>query len=201
MRMAKLGMALVVLALVAGTAQAQKITSDYDPTGDFETYKTFMWIQQPRDESAAAIQRIVATELTAKGWNQVSEGADVGVAANVARDKDRSLDKFYSALQGWNWRRWDQPETSSTPINKYPLGTVVVDLFDAKSRHLVWRGVAIGVFSAKGGGDHADKDMRKLFKPFPPRWNPKQSIELGGSWPHASAVAICAENCLLENPR
>ncbi len=181
MQMAKLGIALVILALTAGAAQAQKITSDYDPIGDFDTYKTFMWIQQPQDGDGTEIQRAVTSELTAKGWKQVANGADVGVAANVASQKVRTLDAFYGSLQGWNWHRWDQADTSSSPIENYSPGTVIVDLFDAKTRRLVWRGIAIGVFSAKGGGDHADKDLQKLFKSFPPRWDPKRSMAFGGS--------------------
>jgi hypothetical protein len=181
MQIAKFGMGLLLLVLTAGVAQAQKITSDYDPTGDFDSYKTFMWIQRPQDESRAEIQRAVASELTAKGWRQVSEGADIGVAANVANQKDRSLETFYSTLQGWNWRRWDQSDTSSSDIQRFAPGTVVVDLFDAKKRRVVWRGIATGVYSAKGGGDHADKDLHKMFKSFPPRWNPMHQSSYGGS--------------------
>jgi len=171
MKMAKFGVGLLLLVLTTGIAQAQKIITEYDPTGDFDSYKTFMWIQQPQDESRAEIQRMVASELTAKGWKQVSEGGDVGVSANVSSQKDRSLETFYSTLEGWDWRRWDQADTSSSDIQRYSPGTVVVDLFDAKKHRLVWRGIAIGFFSAKGGGDHADKDLHRMFKLFPPKWN------------------------------
>ncbi len=181
MQLAKLGTCLFALAMTAGAAWGQKITTDFSPTGDFDSYKTFMWIQQPQDENRALVLRSVATELTAKGWKQVHNGADVGVAANVATQKDRSLDTFYSGLQGWNWRRWDVADTSSSDIEKYSTGTVVVDMFDAKSHRLVWRGIAVGAFSAKGGGEHADKDLHKMFKSFPPRWTTKRSLGYGGN--------------------
>jgi hypothetical protein len=174
MHKAKLGVFLLLVALAAGNAEAQKVTSDYDPAGDFDSYHTFMWIQSSSDDNHGELQRVISAQLTAKDWTQVSAGADVGVAVNVASKKVRTADAFYRSLQGWNWRRWDERDTSSTDVDFYSPGTMLVDMFDAKSHKLIWRGIAIGAFSAKGGGDHADKDLKRMFKDFPPKWIPRR---------------------------
>jgi len=170
---AKLGLFLSLVAFTAGAARAQKVISDYDPAGDFDTYHTFKWIQQSPDENHAELQRMVTAELTAKGWTQVATGADVGLAANVATKKLSTANAFYSGLQGWNWRRWDERDSSSTDIDIYAPGTILVDMFDGKTHRLVWRGLAFGAYTAKGG-DHADKDIKKMFRDFPPKWNPRR---------------------------
>jgi len=179
---AKVILTVVLFTSMAGVAHAQKVSSDYFPGGDFDSYKTFVWIQQPRDENGAAIRRAVSAQLTARGLKEVTSGPDIGVAANVANDHDKSLDAFYASLKGWNWHHWDQDDTASSTSEFYPAGTVVVDLFDAKTRRVVWRGIAVGAFSPKGGGaDRFDKDLQKMFKSFPPKWDPKHSVALGGS--------------------
>lgn len=174
-------MTVFLFTLTAGVADAQKVSSDYFPGGDFESYKTFVWIQQPVGDNGAAVQRAVTAQLTAKGLKQVPSTPDIGVAAHIANDHDRSLDAFYASLPGWNWHHWDQDETASSSTELYPAGTVVVDLFDAKTHRVVWRGIAIGAFSPKGGGaERFDKDVQKMFKSYPPKWDPKHSVAMGG---------------------
>ena len=60
--------------------------------------------------------------------------------------------------------------TATTTTSEYTVGTLVVDIFDAKSKQLVFRGTAQDEIS-----DKAEKNAKKLakasdkmFKDFPP---------------------------------
>jgi hypothetical protein len=60
--------------------------------------------------------------------------------------------------------------TSSTTVSEYTVGTLVVDIFNAKSKQLLFRGTASDEIS-----DKAEKNEKKLakasdkmFKDFPP---------------------------------
>jgi len=60
--------------------------------------------------------------------------------------------------------------SSSTTVSEYTVGTLVVDIFDAKSKELLFRGTASDELS-----DKVEKNQKKLakasdkmFKDFPP---------------------------------
>ena len=60
--------------------------------------------------------------------------------------------------------------TSQTMVDEYMVGTLVVDMFDTKTKTLVFRGTATDEIS-----DKADKNVKKIekasdkmFKNFPP---------------------------------
>jgi hypothetical protein len=166
-----------LLLFVAAQAKAQKISTDFDPKATFTQYKTFMWIGHPHvQEDPLMEQRIIdaiSAALVAKGWQQVTEGADVGVMAHVATKREYNLETFYSGFGGgWGWRHWGGGfgEAITTP-ETYMVGTLVVDLFDGRTRQLIWRGFATDTLSDKPQKDteKLNKAVQKMFKEFPPR--------------------------------
>ena len=52
----------------------------------------------------------------------------------------------------------------------YKVGTLVVDLFDAKTKQLIWRGNSSDTLSNNSNKNiqNLDKDVEKMFKKFPP---------------------------------
>jgi hypothetical protein len=60
---------------------------------------------------------------------------------------------------------------ATTTIDKIPVGTLVVDLYDTNSAHLVWRGEAQDQLSEKPEKDtkKLNKAVEKMFEKFPPR--------------------------------
>jgi len=55
-------------------------------------------------------------------------------------------------------------------VNEYLVGTLVVDMFDAKSKSLVFRGTAADELSDKPekNAKKLEKASTKMFKEFPP---------------------------------
>ena len=60
--------------------------------------------------------------------------------------------------------------TSTTTESEYTVGTLVVDIFNAKTKALVFRGTASDELSDKAdkNAKKADKAANKMFKDFPP---------------------------------
>lgn len=177
MRFTRVIIGLFLLMLVAGDAMAQKITTDFDPRANFAEYKTFTWIRPPKVEmDPFTEQRLVEAinaALTAKGWQPVTEGADVGIVAHVATQERHTLETFYEGFGGgWGWHHWGVGFGEAyTTDHPYEVGTLVVDMFDSHTKQLIWRGVATETFSEKPDKDtkKLNKDVGKLFKGFPPR--------------------------------
>ena len=85
----------------------------------------------------------------------------------------RNVNTFYSGgMGGYGYRYGGMGGmgTASTTVSEYTVGTLVVDMFDAKTKNLVFRGTAEDEISDKPekNAKKLDKASEKLFKNFPP---------------------------------
>jgi hypothetical protein len=179
MRLEKTLLALIALMfLFVGNSSAQQVKTDYDRNANFAQYKTFSWehvkTQDPLDVDR--IKSAVNASLTAKGWTQVESGGDVAVIAIQTTQDQQTLNTFYDGFGGgWGWRRFGGGGfggfgDATTTAETYQVGTLVVDLFDTKTKQLIWRGSASDTLSNNSNKniENLNKGVDKLFKKFPP---------------------------------
>jgi len=164
-----------MLFLFARTASAQQVKTDYDRAANFGQYKTYSWAQV-KTKDALGVDRIktaVNAALAAKGWTQVDSGGDVSVVAMEITQNQQTLNTFYDGFGGgWGWRRFGGGGfgEATTTTETYKVGTLVVDLFDAKTKQLLWRGTSSDTLSNNSDKNikNLDKGVDKMFKHFPP---------------------------------
>lgn len=163
----------LVFLFALGTAFAQQVKTDFDHQANFTQYKTFSWqevkVTDPLWESR--IKNAVNTQLEAKGWTQVTSGGDVTIVAIGTTQTQRTLQTFYDGFGGgWRWRGFGGTGDATTTEQDYKEGTLVVDLYDAKTKQLIWRGSAEDTLSNKAEKNekNLDKGVEKMFKKFPP---------------------------------
>ncbi len=164
-----------MMFLFAAKSSAQQVKTDYDRSANFGQYKTYSWAQV-KTKDALDVDRIktaVNAALTAKGWTQVDSGGDVSIVAmEITRDQ-KTLNTFYDGFGGgWGWRRFGGGGfgEATTTTETYRVGTVVVDLFDTKTKQLIWRGNSSDTLSNNSDKNikNLDKGVDKMFKHFPP---------------------------------
>ena len=57
------------------------------------------------------------------------------VAAHIATRKAHNLETFYNGFGGWGWHRWGGGMgIATTHVETYAVGTLVVDLFDSRTK-------------------------------------------------------------------
>jgi hypothetical protein len=164
-----------MMGLFAIAAPAQQVKTDYDRSANFGQYKTYSW-EQVKTKDALDIDRIknaVNATLAAKGWSQVETGGDVSVIAFEMTQNQQTLNTFYDGFGGgWGWRRFGGGGfgEATTTTETYKVGTLLVDLYDAKSKQLLWRGSASDTLSNNSNKNikNLDKGVEKMFKKFPP---------------------------------
>jgi hypothetical protein len=168
-----------VLVLAGTVALAQDVKTDYDHDADFGHIKTFgikiatSW-NNPISEKRVLDEFTQA--LTEKGWKQVDTDPDALVLLHGATQKEKSLNTFYSGMGGYGgygWRGWGGMGgmgTATTTTSEYLVGTLVVDIFDAKTKGLMFRGTASDELSDKPQKNvkKLEKASEKMFKKFPP---------------------------------
>ena len=165
----------VMFLIVLGTAFAQQVKTDFDHQANFSQYKTYSWqeIKPANSLWDARIKSAVDAQLAAKGWTQVASGGDVAVVAIKTSQTQRSLQTFYDGFGGgWGWRRFGGGGfgEATTTEQDYKEGTLVIDLYDAKNKQLIWRGSAEDMLSSKAEKNekNLEKGVAKMFKKFPP---------------------------------
>jgi hypothetical protein len=168
-------MLIGLMFLFVGKAAAQQVKTDYDRSANFAQYKTYSW-EHVKTQDALDVDRIktaVNSALAAKGWTPVDSGGDVSIVAMEITRNQQTLNTFYDGLGGgWGWRRFGGGGfgEATTTTETYKVGTVVVDLFDAKTKQLIWRGAESDTLSSNSNKNikNLDKGVEKMFKQFPP---------------------------------
>jgi Domain of unknown function (DUF4136) len=157
---------------------ATDVKSDYDRAADFGRYKKYCW-QKVETQNPLWIERIktaLNSALAAKGWSLTESGSacDISIVAIEIKRNHDTVNTFYDNFGGgWGWRGFGAGGfgEATTTTDTYQTGTLIVDLFDTKTKNLVWRGSATETLS-----DKSDKNIKKLnnsvsklFEHFPPQ--------------------------------
>lgn len=167
---------IFVLALtMAAAAMAQQVETTVDRSADFSKYKTFSVEVATSWGNPIGEKNVVeelANALAGKGWTRVAEGSDVRVLVHGATQEKRQLHTFYTGGYGgyYGWG-WGGVGSSTTTESEYTEGTLVIDMFDASTKTLIWRGVAQDELKKKQAKreKQASKAIEKLLRDFPPK--------------------------------
>ena len=168
---------LLLLGIVVSvTCLFAKVMADYDHSVSFGKYHTYSWIgvnvQEPLWNDR--VTKAIDNQLTAKGWRKVDSGGDASISAVGATHTEQTLDTFYSGGfgGGWGHRGWigGGPGFATTTVERTPVGTLHVDIFDSQSKKVIWHGVCTD--SLTGNPEKNEKKLEKsvadVFKKFPP---------------------------------
>jgi hypothetical protein len=165
-----------ITLLFATASFAQQVKTDFDRRADFSQYKTYSW-EKVQTQNPLWVDRIkgaVDSALVAKGWTRVASGGNVAIMAMEITKEHQTLNTYYDNVGGgWGWRgRWgggsgDSFGDSTTTEDTYRIGTLIVDLFDAGTKKLIWRGSSSDTLSDKPDKNikNLDKGVTKMFPP------------------------------------
>ena len=172
MHISRISLGFALAMMIADVTLAQKVTTDYKKRADFTQYKTFMWIKEPKSAIHSCEQRViddVNARLRRRGLQLVTSNADLGIAAHEATKQERTLDTFYNGFGG-GWRWGGGFGSPTTTVNTYQVGTLVVDIFDSKTKEAVWRGTSSKTLSGnpQKNAENLNKAVVEMFKKFPP---------------------------------
>src|SRR5262249_28148891 len=134
------------LMLVGPGLSAQEVETDHNSTFDFSRVRTFaVKIGTPWGDptSEAAAKAAFSKRLIHKGWREAGEtSCDALVVLHGARPGKQTFRAFYENWLGYGWHNVGAPALADTTEYDYKPGTLVVDIFDAKTKRVVFRGGA-----------------------------------------------------------
>ena len=169
---------LLVIAIGAMPASAQKVKVSADPKVDVSKYKTYAWDEGRPTPNPVINQLIIEAidqVMSAKGLTRVNANPDITIVALGAVDSE-----LHIAYPSWSNAMGTAPSTGiAAATQRWPVstGTLVVDIADAVTRNNVWRGVATDTLShgpasdpakdARNAEKHVKKSVEKMFKQYP----------------------------------
>lgn len=156
---------LLSLLLFGSCSRIIDVQSAYDPDIQFKHYQTFAWYQAgvPRQPVGVGphfnplldlrIKEAVASELVKEGVTPAIENPGLLVAYDIAVDPKLAPAAIgndvgpgfaygYSYWYGYRYSYDFSDIPNYKSIDKYSPGTLVIDLIDASTNELVWRGAA-----------------------------------------------------------
>jgi hypothetical protein len=164
-----LALPVIGLLAIATAGLAQDVKTDYDHHANFSQYHTYYWEKVKTTDPLweRRIQDAVDHELQAKGWQRVDSGGDVALAAVGSARDQQEYRTFYDGLGGWRWGGFGE---TTTQVENYRVGSLVLDFYDARTKQLIWRGVAQDTLSEKPEKNEKklEKSINKMFEHFPP---------------------------------
>ena len=173
--------AACALLMLPSIAAAQKTSYDYNKSADFSAFKTYALKDGTKVGQPLIDDRIVAAidaELAAKGFTK-SATPDVFVVYHLAFDKEKDISTYSSGYgggygpYGWGWGGGWAGGTTTTQVRDILVGTMIIDIADAKKSELAWRGIGVKEVKTQTSPDKRDKSIndavKKIFKNYPPK--------------------------------
>jgi hypothetical protein len=167
--MRKTRMILILgLALAAVAVLAAEISIDADRTLDYSAFKTYAWKANDKASDPLVDQAIVADieeQLAAKGLKKVEGQPDLFVQYHVILQKEAKLTD------------WDEGkfkfENRNITVERLTIGTLLVDLVDAKSGAVVWEAAGKDYVTAKAFSPEFAEGLKRniglMFTMYPPK--------------------------------
>jgi hypothetical protein len=183
----------LMLALVLGMWGCAAVNVDYDRGVDFNQYKSFAWlpaevnVKNPKHNSELIQKRIkhtVEKEFGKRGIRIDNTDPDFLVGYHTYTEKKQrtihnNIHPMYGAW-GWGWYHpyrfpfagaWGMPYggwMNAPQVRTYTEGTLIVDVFDAKTKELVWRGSVDGdIENMNRLQKQIDKGVQAVLKKYP----------------------------------
>lgn len=173
---------LIIILITVSSCASVKISTDYDKTASFDSYKTFAFVVYPeslpydREMSSTALLS-VERELKAKGLKK-SENADllIDIKARAGQEKTISgtstgeYPDFYGVGYIYTWGAGFS--TATINFSSYREGTLFIDLIDARKRQLVWQGRGVATLRPDAPPTEREKNLSeaitKILSKYPP---------------------------------
>ncbi len=178
---------LVVFAVVATPALAQKITIDYAHDFDFSQVKTFTYVDTEDSNSGNQLtdnrlRNAILTELREGGLAQVAADGDIYVTYHVTTQDNTVFNTTSYGYGGWGpgWGGYGRygyggfyggmgMGGSTTPATTYTDGTLIIDAYEPSEKKMVWRGT--GTVTIKAKPEKQVKQVDNILRKMGNKWD------------------------------
>jgi uncharacterized protein DUF4136 len=185
-----------VMIILAGCSSI-KVTSDYDSTVDFTQFKTFEYYGWAKESNKILnqleqerIENAFGKELRARGLSGVEkgDGGDLIITLYVVTEQKTSTTANttttgmgmggygyggyhgYGPAYGWGGSSMHSSTTTYSERD-YTVGTIVIDVYDAKEKKLIWESIGSGTIKESKTSEEKERNttiaVKKIMAAYP----------------------------------
>ncbi|RKH46318.1 DUF4136 domain-containing protein [Corallococcus llansteffanensis] len=178
---------LVVLGLAS--CSGVDVGTNYDPAAvaRIDNFRTYAWMSQPQKSqdtrinnaiTDAQVKSAVDSNLQSRGYRKVEPDANpdflVGWQGAIdTRLSEDAANSYYGYPWDPFWGSFYGPYGGGAYLRQYDVGTLILDVVDAKAKTLVWRGTAqrnLGDSpSIQSNPKKLEEGVTKMLERFPPK--------------------------------
>ena len=176
--MRSIGMCAAFCLLFAALNCSPSLTvkDDYDPEIQFDRIYTWYWLKDSPTQLAVAeadqatrevdsmVRRVIEDEMMKKGLTRVETNPDIEVTYHIG------LTGEYGSI---NWDRNYLEQVKNAEVYKSSGGVIIVDVIDARTDRLIWRGTGTGAVNVDPTPEMVQKNVtraiKKIMDKFPPK--------------------------------
>jgi hypothetical protein len=176
-------LAAVVVLSLAGCSSVD-ITTDYDRSMDFATLKTYDWMSTSAsavtaNQQAAMFQTSIVNkniknavneQLKTKGLSQDTANPDFYIVSHLGTQEKVNVTNY-----GYGYGRWGAYGGGGVDVQQYTQGTLILDFISAKTKELVWRGVASGALAQNPSPEQAQQKINDVVQAMLTEYPPAKS--------------------------
>jgi len=174
---------LAAVLAVAGCASGPTVTGESLPGVNMSAYKTYGWITPLATDKAgystivtSNLKRAVQNEMSIRGF--VYDAANPDLQINFFTNVENRTETYsvpsagvgYYGYRGGYGYGFGVPIYNDVETRNYKVGTLSIDVVDARRKELVWEGILEGTLSKKAMEDPAgaiNSAVRQIFTTFP----------------------------------
>jgi hypothetical protein len=155
----------IIGLLMTAVLLAMHVSVDSNQAAPWATYKTYAWMSGTPGPDPLNYQRLQASineRLAARGLTRNPEAPNLLVVTNVTTQQQQDLVPAGFGYGPW----WGGGYYGGGYFDTWIEGTLVVDFYDAKTKLMVWRGVATDETSDKPthNMEKMNKALDKMFE-------------------------------------
>lgn len=166
-RIVAMTLIVAAIALVAGCSPSIRVQTDWDEGADFSRLKSFDILDNGSISDPLISRRIanaVQVHLEERGFVKDAADPDFRVAfyTNVQDRIDVTTWGYTTSPRHWHG-------SSNVTVTQYQVGTLFIDIIDARQNELIWRGWGSGTLGSSTREAHVLQDaVDRILKRYPP---------------------------------
>jgi Domain of unknown function (DUF4136) len=164
----KYALCAMLVWMVSAVALGQQVSVNYNRSQSFSQYHTYAWGSGNANQIQNSIlaqqaKSDIDSAMQGKGLQLVQESQNPDLILTASGGMQQQ-----TSYQAWGMRGIGGGMGGITPQQNV-VGTMIVDLYDAKTKSLVWRGLAQDTLSNNGGKNSkmVTQAVQKMFKQWP----------------------------------
>ena len=162
----------LILALISfvfiTSCNAVNVTSDYDRSANFTSYKTYSFHQKGLEKLSINDldkNRIISSidrEMATKGFTKVSANSDLIVNILASSSQEVRVDNDMYRYGYWGGYQ---------NVSDYTAGKIIIDIIDDKRNILVWQGVGsdLNLSNVAAKNEKIPQAINEILAKFPPQ--------------------------------